>query len=114
MYREHGAPEASIQALMTHADRKTTEIYLERGAKALADSDYVPVTRHCHWKCWGEMGETRFHPRRLAIDSKSENKCLNLHAKIWSGKRDSNSRPRPWQDRSPRQARRDTGNYGFA
>jgi integrase len=42
--RARGVPEASIQALMTHAHKRTTEIYLERGAEALTDADYHAVT----------------------------------------------------------------------
>ena len=42
-YRALGVPEEKIQALMTHADERATKIYLERGAGALTDADYVPV-----------------------------------------------------------------------
>lgn len=38
-----GVPEAAIQALMTHAHERTTRIYLERGAQALTDDDYIEV-----------------------------------------------------------------------
>jgi integrase len=44
IYRAQGIPEALIQALMTHSNKRTTQIYLERGAQALTDSDYVAVT----------------------------------------------------------------------
>lgn len=44
IYAARGVAEADIQALMTHAHRRTTEIYLDRGAKALTDSDYVAVS----------------------------------------------------------------------
>lgn len=44
IYRAQGVPKAAIKALMTHSNPKTTEIYLERGAAALTDDDYVPVT----------------------------------------------------------------------
>ncbi|MGH8269063.1 MAG: tyrosine-type recombinase/integrase, partial [Steroidobacteraceae bacterium] len=40
IYRAAGMAEADIQALMTHADERTTKIYLERGAGALTDADY--------------------------------------------------------------------------
>lgn len=43
LYRDMGVPEADIQALMTHAHKRTTQIYLEHGAKALTDDDYHPV-----------------------------------------------------------------------
>jgi len=43
IYRDAGMSEAAIQALMTHAHRRTTQIYLEGGAKALTDDDYVAV-----------------------------------------------------------------------
>lgn len=43
IYRERGMSEKAIQALMTHSNRKTTEVYLEGGAEALTDADYVPV-----------------------------------------------------------------------
>ena len=44
IYRAQGVPEAAIQALMTHAHRRTTLIYLDKGAAGLTDSDYHPVT----------------------------------------------------------------------
>lgn len=44
IYREHGMAEAAIQALMTHANARTTQIYLDRGAAALTDDDYNAVT----------------------------------------------------------------------
>lgn len=43
LYRKQGMPEADIQALMTHAHKRTTEIYLERGRAALTDDDFVAV-----------------------------------------------------------------------
>lgn len=43
IYREQGVPEAAIQALMTHASQRTTQIYLERGKDALTDADYHAV-----------------------------------------------------------------------
>ena len=43
-YRRLGVPETAIQALMTHAHKRTTQIYLDRGAAALTADDYVPVT----------------------------------------------------------------------
>lgn len=42
-YEEQGMGKAAIQALMTHAHKRTTQIYLERGAKALTDADYHSV-----------------------------------------------------------------------
>lgn len=42
-YEEQGMDKAAIQALMTHAHKRTTQIYLERGAKALTDDDYHSV-----------------------------------------------------------------------
>ena len=44
IYRAQGTPEAAIQALMTHAHRRTTQIYLDRGAAALTDDDYQTVS----------------------------------------------------------------------
>jgi hypothetical protein len=35
--------EQAIQALMTHADKRTTQIYRDRGAPALSDGDFHPV-----------------------------------------------------------------------
>ncbi len=32
-----------LQILMAHADKKTTDIYLNGGAEALRDDDYVTV-----------------------------------------------------------------------
>jgi integrase len=43
IYRAKGVAEASIQALMTHSNKRTTRIYLERGSDVLADDDYVAV-----------------------------------------------------------------------
>jgi enterobacteria phage integrase len=43
LYRDQGMSEAAIQALMTHAHKRTTEIYLDGGAQALTDDDYQPV-----------------------------------------------------------------------
>jgi integrase len=43
LYREQGMPEGDIQALMTHAHKRTTQIYLDGGAKALTDADYQKV-----------------------------------------------------------------------
>jgi integrase len=42
-YRAQGMPEGAIQALMTHANQRTTQIYLDRGAAALTDNDYIAV-----------------------------------------------------------------------
>jgi integrase len=44
LYRSQGMPEDAIQALMTHAHQRTTQIYLDRGEQALTDADYHPVT----------------------------------------------------------------------
>src|SRR5690606_17344527 len=44
LYRKLGVPEAAIQALMTHANKRTTAIYLDRGAEALSDDDYITVS----------------------------------------------------------------------
>ena len=44
LYRQHGMPEEAIQALMTHANKRTTAIYLDRGAEALSDEDYITVS----------------------------------------------------------------------
>jgi hypothetical protein len=41
LVEERGIAGEAITALMSHADKKTTEIYLKGGAKALRDSDYV-------------------------------------------------------------------------
>jgi integrase len=41
--RSQGVPEAAIQALMTHANKRTTQIYLERGRDALTNDDYLTV-----------------------------------------------------------------------
>ena len=38
-----GIGKEAIAALMSHADKKTTEIYLQGGVKALRDTDYRPV-----------------------------------------------------------------------
>jgi integrase len=44
IYESQGTPPADIQALMTHAHRRTTQIYLEKGVAGLTDADYHPVT----------------------------------------------------------------------
>lgn len=38
-----GMREEAIQALMTHSQAKTTQVYLEGGREALKDSDFIPV-----------------------------------------------------------------------
>lgn len=43
VYRAQGMSEAAIQALMTHAHQRTTQIYLEGGKAALTDDDYHAV-----------------------------------------------------------------------
>jgi len=43
VYEEFGMSKDDIQRLMTHADKKTTEIYLDKGPDALTDDDYVTV-----------------------------------------------------------------------
>ena len=42
--RSQGIPEHAIQALMTHANKRTTQIYLERGKEALTNEDYLTVS----------------------------------------------------------------------
>jgi integrase len=42
--RSQGIPEQAIQALMTHASKRTTQIYLERGKEALTNEDYLTVS----------------------------------------------------------------------
>jgi integrase len=42
--RSQGVPEAAIQALMTHASKRTTQIYLERGREALTNDHYLTVS----------------------------------------------------------------------
>ncbi|MEP7246930.1 MAG: integrase [Gammaproteobacteria bacterium] len=44
LYLDLGISKAAIQALMTHTSQRITEIYLERGAAALRDDDYLTVT----------------------------------------------------------------------
>jgi len=44
LYRAQGVAESAIQALMTHAHQRTTQIYLERGTAALTDEDYHAVS----------------------------------------------------------------------
>jgi integrase len=43
LYEAQGMPQSAIQALMTHAHKRTTEIYLEKGIQALTDDDYQRV-----------------------------------------------------------------------
>jgi enterobacteria phage integrase len=43
LMRDRGVPESAIQALMTHAHKRTTQIYLDGGLEALSDADFVPV-----------------------------------------------------------------------
>ena len=43
LYEERGIGKEAIAALMSHVDKKTTEIYLQGGVKALRDTDYRPV-----------------------------------------------------------------------
>jgi enterobacteria phage integrase len=43
IYEDQGMSKAAIQALMTHANPKTTKIYLDGGAEALSDDDYHRV-----------------------------------------------------------------------
>jgi integrase len=42
--RSRGVSEDAIQALMTHSNRRTTQIYLDLGASALTDDDYHTVS----------------------------------------------------------------------
>jgi integrase len=44
LLRARGVSEVAIQALMTHSNKRTTQIYLDRGADALTDDDYHAVT----------------------------------------------------------------------
>jgi len=44
IYRAAGTLDAAIQALMTHAHRRTTQIYLDKGSGALTDDDYQEVS----------------------------------------------------------------------
>jgi hypothetical protein len=44
LYRSRGITESAIQALMTHAHQRATQIYLERGKEALTNEDYVTVS----------------------------------------------------------------------
>lgn len=43
LYEARGVPQAKIQALMTHSNAKTTRIYLDGGADALSNDDYIAV-----------------------------------------------------------------------
>lgn len=43
LYQERGMSKEAIQALMTHSDKKTTEIYLELGPQALRDEHFNAV-----------------------------------------------------------------------
>lgn len=43
IYQDQGMSEAAIQSLMTHANKRTTQIYLDGGAQALTDDDYQSV-----------------------------------------------------------------------
>ncbi|TKA91777.1 hypothetical protein FAZ79_00280 [Guyparkeria sp. SB14A] len=43
IYEQQGYAKDYIQSLMTHSDKKTTEIYLESGRQALTDDHYIPV-----------------------------------------------------------------------
>ena len=40
----HGMSKKAIQLLMTHADKKTTEIYLDGGREALTDDHFIKVS----------------------------------------------------------------------
>ncbi len=42
--RRLGVAKKDIKDLMTHANKKTTEIYLEQGPQALTDEHYSPVS----------------------------------------------------------------------
>jgi hypothetical protein len=44
LQKERGRAKADIQKLMTHTDERATKIYLEGGASALTDDDYVVVS----------------------------------------------------------------------
>ncbi len=43
LYEAAGVSQKAIQSLMTHSNPRTTKIYLDGGANALTDDDYVPV-----------------------------------------------------------------------
>jgi enterobacteria phage integrase len=43
LYQDKGVPAAEIQMTLTHADEKTTQIYLKGGAKALHDEHFTIV-----------------------------------------------------------------------
>lgn len=43
LYEAAGMSKKDIQALMTHSNPKTTEVYLEGGLEALSDDDFVAV-----------------------------------------------------------------------
>jgi integrase len=43
LYEAAGMSKKAIQALMTHSNKRTTEIYLQGGLEALRDDDYVTV-----------------------------------------------------------------------
>jgi integrase len=44
LYAEQGMRDRDIQALMTHSNPSTTKIYLDGGAEALRDDDYLQVS----------------------------------------------------------------------
>ncbi len=43
LYQEAGYGMDYIQPLMTHSDKKTTQLYLEGGRQALTDANFIPV-----------------------------------------------------------------------
>lgn len=43
LYQEQGFDMAYIQPLMTHSDKKTTQLYLEGGKQALSETNFIPV-----------------------------------------------------------------------
>ena len=59
-----GVREDAIQALTTHSNRRTTQIYLDRGAEALTDGDYRAVTAPLRASdMLGGNGEDVFRPQ---------------------------------------------------
>lgn len=44
LHLQRGQSKKKIKELMAHGNQKTTDIYLERGAQALTDDDYVTVS----------------------------------------------------------------------
>lgn len=47
LYKQRGMSKDDIRALMTHSNKRTTEIYLERGREALTDEHFTTVAAPC-------------------------------------------------------------------